>query len=102
MTYQCDFYSEKLGIKSDYKEKGHFSTSRVVRFIIFHFQAYSRKIRGGGRPSDELIYIIFFKLTPIHFEILALSVVDGTLYHFGEIHPYDGWYMLVCLVAVVL
>ena len=58
----------------------------MVRFVIFHFQAYSRKIRGG-RPSDELIYIIFLKLTPVHFEILALSVVDGTPYHFGEIHP---------------
>ena len=85
MTYQCDFYSENLEKKVTTK-KGHFSTSRVVRFVIFHFQAYSRKIRGG-RPSDELIYIIFFKLTPVHFEILAPSVVDGTPYHFGEIHP---------------
>ena len=52
MTYQCDFYSENLGKKSDYKKNHHFSTSRVVRFVIFHFQAYSQKIRGAAHQMS--------------------------------------------------
>ena len=87
ISYLCDFYSRNSQKQSGSSKKWHFSTSRVVRFDVFHFQAYSRKIRGG-RPSDELIYIIFFMLTPAHFEILAPSVVDGTPYYFGEIHPF--------------
>ena len=48
MTYQCDFYSENLGKKSDYKKKAIFQLRGWSVLSFFISKLIPEKLGGGG------------------------------------------------------